>query len=138
MAERCRADLRALAAPLNDTDDDPAGRSAPMTSTDDEPTATAGLVALQALITGGDWRPLSGLTSVLAFLHLWPDGSADMLAVYSETDAHAERTDPAGLAVWRTRAALADVISAVRAVPPPDAPDAPRSAIPSDSADRNI
>jgi hypothetical protein len=124
-AERRPADLRALAASLDDTDDDFAGRSAPMTSTNDESTATAGLVALQALITGGDWLPLSGMTSVLAFLHLWPDGSADMLAVYSETDAHAERTDPTGLLVWRARTTLVDVITAVRELPSPDAPSAP-------------
>lgn len=113
-----------------------------MTNTDNDPaddvTATPGLIALQALITEGGWIPLHGLTSALAFVRLWPEGSSDTLTVYSDTDAHAERTDPGGLPVWRTRAALVDVITAVRHLPQPDAPDAPRTAIPRDSTDRDM
>lgn len=93
---------------------------------------SAALRELGGLIEGGGWRPLPGAPGMLIFIHPWPDDWVDTLAVSGETDAVAERTNPAGHPVWRHRGALTEVIAALRDVPAPDAPTAPRRPIPTD------
>jgi len=102
--------------------------------TDDD----AALRELQALIGAGGWRPFPGPPNALIFLHPWPDGSVDTLAVQAASESLAERTNATGQPVWRHADELTEVIAQLRALPAPDSPDAPREVIPGDSADRNL
>jgi hypothetical protein len=91
------------------------------------------LRALLALVGTDGWHSLAGSPDLLVYIHPWPDGTVDALAVTGETDAFAERTNPAGEPVWRHEGTLADAIDALRDVPPPEARNAPRFVLPGDA-----
>jgi hypothetical protein len=88
------------------------------------------LRALVALVSTDGWNSLAGSPDLLVYIHPWSDGTVDALAVKGETDALAERTNPAGEPVWRHEGTLTDTIDALRGVPPPDADNAPRLVLP--------
>jgi hypothetical protein len=88
------------------------------------------LRALVALVSTDGWHSLAGSPDLLVYIHPWPDGSTDALAVKGETDALAERTNPDGDPVWRHEGTLTDAIDALREVPPPNAANAPRLVLP--------
>lgn len=100
-----------------------------MTQPSDDATLPPATRALKALVSGPGWRPLAGSRDLLIFIHPWPDESVDTLAIRGETDALAERTNPAGEPVWRRDGTLIDVIDELRELPPPDAATAPRLVI---------
>jgi len=57
----------------------------------------------------------------------WPSsGSADALTVRYATDAAGLRVDHTGGLVWQHEGGLVEVIDRLLALPPPDAPNAPR------------
>jgi len=85
---------------------------------------------LLALINSGGWRALEGSPDLLVYVHTWPDETVDTLAIRGETDALAERTNPAGEPVWRREGTLTDAINALRDIPPPHAANAPRLVLP--------
>lgn len=93
---------------------------------------SAALRELGELIEAGGWGPVPGAPGMLIFIRAWPDDSVDTLAVTGEADALAERTNPAGHPVWRQPGSLTGVIAALRELPAPDDPAAPRIPIPSD------
>jgi hypothetical protein len=93
---------------------------------------SAALRELGGLIGAGDWHLLPGAPGMLIFIRAWPDDWVDTLAISGETEALAERTNPAGHPVWRHPGALTEVIAALRDLPAPDAPTAPQVPIPSD------
>lgn len=86
---------------------------------------------LHDLIGEGGWRPVPGAFGhVLIYMRSWPDGSVDTLAVTGPAEVVAERTDANGCPVWRKLGALAEVIAALRTVPAPGEPGAPRDILP--------
>ena len=93
---------------------------------------------LGELIDSRGWRPLPGAPGMLIFIHPWPDGSVDTLAVHGADESLAERTNAAGDPVWHREGALTDVLAALRALPAPDAEDAPRLVLPTNSVDRSF
>ena len=93
---------------------------------------------LGELMASGGWRFLPGPPNAVVVIRAWPDGSVDTLAVRGESEALAERTNAIGHPVWRRVGALADIITELRGLPTPDAPDAPRLVLPRDSADRHL
>jgi hypothetical protein len=94
------------------------------------------LRVLGDLIGSGGWRRQPAPPGVLVVLLPWPDGTVDTLAVRGVTQALAERTNPAGRPVWRQVGTVIEVITQMRALPAPDAPDAPRRVISGGGADR--
>lgn len=102
------------------------------------PTADAALRELHELIGAGGWRSLPGPQHALIFVHPWPDESVDTLAIQGATEVLAERTNPAGRPVWRHAGELTEVIARLRALPAPNAANAPRLILPVDPADRNL
>ncbi len=100
-----------------------------MTQPDDTAIPFA-LRMLRALVSADGWHALPGSPDLLVYIHPWPDGHVDALAVKGETDALAERTNPGGEPVWRQEGTLTDAINALRDVPAPDAPHAPRLVLP--------
>lgn len=101
--------------------------------TDDTP-----LQELRALLDLGGWIALPGIEGKLIFIHPWPDNSVDSLAIWDETEALAQRTNPVGQPVWACKDTLTTVLAELRDVPAPDAPDAPRTVLPGDSVDRHL
>lgn len=85
---------------------------------------------LLALVSSDGWRALPGSPDLLVYLHAWPDGSVDALAIRGETDAFAERIDPVDEPVWRCEGTLADAIDGLHHLPPPTAMNAPRLVLP--------
>jgi hypothetical protein len=98
-------------------------------TTPDQPLSPV-LRDLRALVSSDGWGKLRGSPDLLVYIHPWPDDSVDTLAIRGETDALAERTNPAGEPIWRREGTLADAIDALRELPPPDAPYAPRLVLP--------
>ena len=98
----------------------------------------AALQELRDLISSGGSRPLPGPPDAVIVIRLWPDASVDTLAVTSPTQALAERTNQTGHPVWRYAGRLTEVIARLRALPAPDAPDAPRQVIGGGGADRAV
>lgn len=103
--------------------------------TDKPSLEDAALRALGELIGAGGWRAQPAPPGRLVVLLPWPDGSVDTLAVKGVSQALAERTNPMGRPVWRHTGTTVEVIAQVRALPAPDAPDAPRQVIGGDAAD---
>lgn len=101
-------------------------------------TEEAALRELAALIDAGGWRPLPGAPGMLVFMRMSSADWVDTLAVSGETTALVERTNPEGVPVWRHIGTLTEVIAALRALPAPGDVNAPRQAIPRNSADRNF
>lgn len=101
-------------------------------------TEDAALRELRELIDAGGWRPLPGVPTMLVFIRPWPDDSVDTLAVGGADEGLAERTNAAGDPVWRHAGALTDVLAALRALPAPDAENAPRLALPAEPVDRSF
>jgi hypothetical protein len=100
---------------------------------------TPAMRALNDLMISGEWRGLPGPPTAAIFIRPWEDGSVDTLAMQGETDALVERTDAAGVPVWRTTGAVPDVIAALDRVPPPYALDAPREPLrDTPNADRDM
>jgi hypothetical protein len=86
---------------------------------------TPAMRAVGDLINTGAWFKLPGPPSMVILMHAWDDESVDTLALHSETDALAERTNPDGEPVWRHNGTVTEVIDALRQLPAPYAPDAP-------------
>ncbi|HEX3783304.1 MAG TPA: hypothetical protein VHX38_26865 [Pseudonocardiaceae bacterium] len=96
--------------------------------------------ALNELISSGQWRNLPGPPNAVIFMHPWEDGTVDTLAMHSEIDSLAERTNQDGKPVWRATGSVIDVIAKLRNVPSPLALDAPRQVLPDNTpnADRDM
>lgn len=103
--------------------------------TDEGGPEDAALRALGDLIGSGGWRRQPGPPKVLVVVLPWPDGTVDTLAVRGVAQALAERTNPAGRPVWRQVGTVIEMITQVRTMPAPDAPDAPRQVISDGGAD---
>ncbi|HEX3781319.1 MAG TPA: hypothetical protein VHX38_16785 [Pseudonocardiaceae bacterium] len=97
-------------------------------STPDQPIQDP-VAELEILFEAGGWTSLPS-SDGLIFIRPWPDGSVDSLGIYGAAEALAERTNPGGQPVWRTKGPLVEVIAAIRdTLPAPDAPDSPQSAL---------
>jgi hypothetical protein len=117
-------------------DDDPA---APVhhdrdTSADTSDASGPGVAALRALVANGTWQRVPGLPAALLYIRSHSDGSADSLTVYDDHDARAARTNPDGATVWRLNDSLAGAVAALRRLPSPLDPDAPRDVLDGGSA----
>lgn len=100
---------------------------------------TADLAELMALVGEGDWSPLpSAPADVLVFVRPWPDGSVDTLIIRGQPEVSAERTNPTGHPVWRSKGTVIEVVEALRNVPEPGTDGAPHSILPQDSPDRTL
>jgi hypothetical protein len=97
------------------------------------------LPALHELISEGGWQPTDGGPAMRVYIRPWPDNSADSLMFSDPDGAYAERVNPNGEPVWQLTGTVAKTVAALLALPPPDAPDAPRAILPrQDSADRDM
>jgi hypothetical protein len=98
--------------------------------------AIAEFPALQRLILlrdGGGWEffPLhrDGELVLVVGARAWQDGWSDSFAVRDRGDAKGFRCDPDGGEVWRREGSLIDVVDALRELPAPGQPGAPRLVI---------
>lgn len=97
------------------------------------------LRALHTLISEGGWQPTYGGPSMQIYIRAWPDNAADNLMFNDVRTAYAERVNSNGEPVWQFTGTVADAVAALRALPKPDAPDAPRSVLPRrDAGDRDM
>jgi hypothetical protein len=110
-----------------------------MTNNDDGTDEDKALRALHALIDEGGWQPTYGGPSMQIYIRAWPDNSADNLMFNDLRTAYAERVNPDGDPVWQLTGTVAEAVAALRALPKPDAPDAPHTVLPRrDATDRDM
>jgi hypothetical protein len=78
----------------------------------------------ELLADDASWRvvPSPGCVTVTRG---WPDGSVDTLIILSPETAYGRRDNAREQQVWAVRGTAAQVVAAVREVPPPFAPNAP-------------
>jgi hypothetical protein len=96
------------------------------------------LRAVCGLMASGGWRELPGIPGTLVLIRTWPDDSVDALTVHDDRDAFAHRTNPAGTPVWNHIGAVSEVVEALRQVPPPSDPGAPRESLGAPNRDRDM
>jgi hypothetical protein len=102
----------------------------------DEDTAVR---ALHDLVSEGQWQPIYSGPVMQTYIRPWPDNSADTIMFRDPRTAHGERVNPNGEPVWQLNGTVTTVVAALRALPKPDAPDAPRTILPRhDSTDRDM
>jgi hypothetical protein len=91
---------------------------------------------LEALfVSDSRWRivPSPGCVTITRG---WLDGSVDTLIILSPETAHARRYDAFGCQVWAVGDTVDKIITAVRQLPAPLTPDAPRQPVLSERAGR--
>jgi hypothetical protein len=89
------------------------------------PDADDLIAALESLFESDQrWRPLP-MPGGATITRSWDDESVDTVVVLSPDTAYAVRDDPHGREIQRIRGTAREVITAVRAWPPPSEPNAP-------------
>jgi hypothetical protein len=146
MAAETALELRAMAdAAMWDTDDQtPDDQTTEVDAMTDQNDGTDEAEALRALLDlvsegKGAWESTYGGPAMRTYIRQWPDGWVDNLMVGDEHVAYAERVNGNGDPVWQMNGPVTDVVAALRALPEPDAPGAPRAVLPPrDAADRDM
>ena len=87
--------------------------------------------ALQDLLSEdeGRWRSTDGGPAMRIYIRQWPGRWADNLMVGDVEVAYAERVNGNGDPVWQVHGPVTEVVAALRALPEPEAPGAPRSVL---------
>lgn len=95
---------------------------------------TQALMALDELGSEPGWQRMQSNICI----HPWSDGTVDSLVVFHAFEATAQRSNASDRIVWRKQGDLPTVIAELRALPAPDAQNAPRVPLPIESPDRQI